>query len=114
MGGGGESGPGGAVVGEGGGGSHPLATTCRCLSSTERELFPLSRPRLPPCLTPTLHLPVAALQALQQVERKRRRWWERGREEERCMPRVPVCVCTRDRQKGDGWRSSLCDRGSFG
>lgn len=44
-------------------GQLSLATARRCLSSTERELVPLSRPRLALCLTSTLHLPVAALQA---------------------------------------------------
>lgn len=46
-----------------------LATTCRCLSLAECERLPLSWPRLVPCLTPTLHLPVAALHALRQAER---------------------------------------------
>ncbi len=50
------------------GGRLSLATTCRCLSLAECERLPLSRPRLAPCLTPTLHLPVASLHALQQAE----------------------------------------------
>lgn len=51
--------------GRGLGGWLSLVTTRRRLSSAECEQPPLSPPRLALCLTPTLHLPVAALQQAQ-------------------------------------------------
>lgn len=77
-----------------------LAIVCRCLSLAECGRLPLSRPRLVPCLTPTLHLPVSGSPCspaggVGEVGggEERPQVGKGVRKEECCMPRICACVC---------------------